>query len=148
MARGAFWALIPQADNIYSPPSEVNMARILIVDDDELSARAVKRTLEVAGNHDVTMAHDGEAGLIAARSDIPDLILLDILMPKMDGYEVLKELKSTKETYNIPVIILSAVNDEKSIKGTLYEYDVLYMPKPIDATRLMSAINHALAGKD
>ena len=124
------------------------MARILIIDDDELSARAVKRTIEIAGKHDVMMAHDGESGLVAACKHMPDLILLDIIMPKMDGYEVLKELKGTRETHKIPVIILSAVNDEKSIKGTLYEYDVHYMPKPIDSEGLINAINHALDCKE
>jgi len=124
------------------------MARILIIDDDELSAMTVKRTVEVGGDHEVIMAHDGESGLVSACKNLPELILLDIIMPKMDGYEVLKELKGTKETHNIPVIILSAVNDERSIKGTLYEYDVHYMPKPIESEGLLNAINHALSCKE
>ena len=92
------------------------MAKILIVDDDQLGAKTVKRALEQLGNHDIIMAYDGAAGLVAARQELPDVILMDILMPKMNGYEMLRELKSNQETLNKPIIILSEVNDEKSIK--------------------------------
>jgi twitching motility two-component system response regulator PilH len=124
------------------------MARLLLIDDDELATSVIKRALEHFGNHDVVVAHDGEAGLIAAHKESPDLILLDILMPKMNGYEVLKELKSTPDTLHIPVIIMSAVNNEKSIKETLYEYNALYMPKPVEPDTLIKTIDHALSCKE
>lgn len=124
------------------------MARILVIDDDELMAQTIKRTLEHEGTHDVLVAYDGEAGLIVARQELPDLILLDILMPKMNGYDVLEDLKSTQSTLNIPVIILSAMNNEQSIKETLFAYDALYMTKPIDPDRLMQTVKHALSCKE
>jgi twitching motility two-component system response regulator PilH len=124
------------------------MAKLLLIDDNELGASVIKRALEYLGKHDVIVALDGEAGLVAAHKELPDLIILDILMPKMNGYEVLKELKSTQDTLHIPVIIMSAVNDEQSIKETLFEYDALYMPKPVEPETLIKTINHALACKE
>jgi len=121
------------------------MARILLVDDDELAANALRRGLERLGKHEVTLAHDGEAGLIAARKELPDLILLDIMMPKMNGHDVLKELKAKQITLHIPVIILSAINDEQSIKEALYEYDVTYITKPIEPHSLLKSVEHSLS---
>jgi twitching motility two-component system response regulator PilH len=120
------------------------MARLLLVDDDELVAGALKRVLERIGKHEVLLAHDGEAGLVAARKELPDIILLDILMPKMNGYEVLRELKLKQDTLKIPVIILSAINDEKKIKETLYEYDATYITKPVETKSLLQSVDHLL----
>lgn len=124
------------------------MARVLIIDDDELGANALRRTLEHIGKHEILMAHDGEAGLIAACKELPDLILLDILMPKMNGYDVLRELRSKQTTLNIPVLILSAVSDESKIKETLYEFDATYITKPIDAKRLIQSVEHLLSCRE
>lgn len=121
------------------------MAKILIIDDDKLASDAIKRALESTGEHEVLYAPDGEAGLVSARQELPDVILLDILMPKMDGYEVLKELKAEENTLNIPVIMITAVSNEQSIKEAVYEYDALYMTKPIDPQALIKTVNHALS---
>lgn len=121
------------------------MARVLIIDDDEMCSEAIRRSLEILGNHEVSWAADGEAGLIAARNELPDIILLDMLMPKMNGYEVLKELKDKQSTLNIPVIILSAIHDDQTIKEMMLEYDANYVVKPVDAHALINTIRHVLS---
>lgn len=124
------------------------MARVLVIDDDEFGISAIKRTLETIGHHEVLTAFDGEAGLITAKKELPDVILLDVIMPNMDGYEVLKELRSDQNTLHIPVIILTAVHDEQSIKQAVYEYNADYIVKPCETSTLLSTITHALTCKE
>ncbi|OVE76310.1 hypothetical protein BVX97_01375 [bacterium E08(2017)] len=124
------------------------MARILLIDDDELGAKTTARVLEQYGQHQVIIASDGPTGLVTASKENPDLILLDILMPGMDGYAVLEELKSNEASLNIPVIIISAVTDEESIKEATFKYDTLYMTKPIEPEPLMKTIDHALSTRE
>lgn len=83
---------------------------ILIVDDDPLIARMYERKLIQEGFH-VVLARDGEEGLKAAEDAAPDLILLDVLMPKLNGWEVLKALKKNEKTEKIPVIVLTSLGD-------------------------------------
>ena len=94
------------------------MAKILLVDDDQLLVRMYQRKLENDG-YEVAVADDGDVALQKIKEFIPDLILLDIMMPKMNGYEVLKNLKASETTKNIPVILLTNVgsSDEDIQKG-------------------------------
>jgi DNA-binding response OmpR family regulator len=124
------------------------VTRVLIIDDEEMGAMALQRVLEVVPERKVSIALDGESGLIAARTEPPDLIMLDILMPKMDGWEVLRELKEDKRTHDIPVIVLTAVDDEAAIKEALYEYNASYITKPADARALEAAVQYALQSRD
>ena len=93
--------------------------RILIVEDDA-DLRKTLQDFLIAENFDAIVAMDGENGINLAKSEKPDLLLLDIILPKKDGYEVLQELKSNQETKNIPVILLtnleSAADVEKALK--------------------------------
>ena len=124
------------------------MKRILVIEDEETTALAIKRVLESQGEFEVLLACGGESGLLAARTNPPDLILLDILMPGMDGWEVLRELKEDKRTHDIPVIILTALDDKTAIKEALYEYDASYITKPADARALGAAVQYALKSRD
>lgn len=85
------------------------MAKILLVDDDPLLVRMYQKKLENDG-YAVETADDGDVALQRVDEFNPDLILLDIMMPKMDGYEVLKQLKANDSTRNIPVIMLTNVS--------------------------------------
>ena len=80
--------------------------KILIAEDDEFLLKVYRMTLEQE-KFDVVIAKDGEESLKQAAKETPDLILLDILMPKKDGFDVLKELKENEDLKDIPVIILS-----------------------------------------
>jgi len=87
------------------------MAKILIIDDEE---PILNMYGEALGGHDVTFASNGEEGLKKALEIQPDIILLDIIMPKFNGLDVLDQLKNDKETYEIPVMILSNLPKEAS----------------------------------
>ena len=94
------------------------MAKILLVDDDPLLVRMYQKKLENDG-YEVGTADDGDIALNKVKEFKPDLILLDVMMPKVNGYEVLKSLKADKNTQNIPVIMLTNVgsSDDDVQKG-------------------------------
>lgn len=94
------------------------MAKILLIEDAVDFARAVKIILE-NNKFEVVITLNGEKGILAALSENPDLILLDLLLPEINGFEVLKKLKSEEKTKNIPVIILSNLGGEGDIKKGL-----------------------------
>ncbi len=95
-----------------------NKKKILLVEDDSflISMYTTKFELE---NFEVVAAEDGEKGLGLAAEEKPDIILLDILLPKMNGFEVLKELKNNKETNQIPVILLTNLSQKNEIEQGL-----------------------------
>ena len=85
-----------------------NLKRILVIDDEPDFAGLVKDNLEEAG-YEVAVAYDGKQGLDEVKQHKPDLVVLDVMMPEMDGYEVCAELKSNEEYSDIPVVMLTAV---------------------------------------
>jgi two-component system alkaline phosphatase synthesis response regulator PhoP len=118
--------------------------RILVIDDEEDLCFFVRQNLKLLGNYDVITARNGKEGIRAARFHKPDLILLDIMMPGLDGFEVLKKLKEDKKTLFIPVIFLTAKGDEESkLKAaTLYNDD--YIVKPFEMRVLKAKIDNVL----
>lgn len=89
--------------------------RVLYIEDEKFFADTVEKVLKTAG-YSVKQAADGEVGLQLAREWKPNLILLDLLLPKIEGFEVLKQLKSDLATQSIPIIILSNLNSEDDVK--------------------------------
>ncbi|MDP2922868.1 MAG: response regulator [Candidatus Omnitrophota bacterium] len=116
------------------------MKRILIIDDEKEFCSVLKKNLERISGYEVIIANDGKKGILEARKQKPDLILLDIMMPQMNGLEVLKKLKEDKETIAIPVIMLTAKSDEASRIEAAYSYGDDYIAKPVDAQTLRSRI--------
>ncbi|MDD4901995.1 MAG: response regulator [Patescibacteria group bacterium] len=84
--------------------------KILLVEDDPMVIRMYQRKLTLEG-FDLTLAFNGEEGLVALAKDRPDLVLLDIMMPKMDGFEMLKKVKADPALKDIPVVILTNLGD-------------------------------------
>ncbi len=112
---------------------------VLVIDDDELVRIALKRTLQLHG-FKVYLAKDGPTGLELAQEKRPTLILLDLMMPEMDGMEVLAELKHSKNTKHMPVFMLTG----KGMIGDLdqaFEIGVDdYIMKPLDLTKLGKSV--------
>ncbi len=119
-------------------------AKILLVDDENEFCVAVKKNLEIMGNFKVFIANNGKEGLSLAESIRPDVIILDIMMPGIDGFEVLKKIKTNKNTIAIPVIMLTARGDEASKIKAARLYDEAYLTKPIEANDLKSKIEEVL----
>jgi DNA-binding response OmpR family regulator len=103
-------------------------AKVLIVDDDVFLSGIYATKLELEGFGVVT-ARDGEEGVKAALKEIPDLILLDVLMPKLDGFEALRRLKQEETTKNIPVIMLTNLGQKEDIEKGLQDGAVDYLIK-------------------
>jgi CheY-like chemotaxis protein len=122
------------------------MPKILLVEDNEMNRDMLSRRLQRKG-YAVVMAYDGEQGLELARSESPDLILMDISLPKMDGWQVTKFLKSNPETKGIPVIALTAhalsTDRQKAFEIGCDDYDT----KPVEFGRLSEKIEHLLVEK-
>ncbi len=92
-----------------------NKQTILMIEDDVFLAEIFKKRLEKVG-YQVVLADNGEKGLSLAKKDKPDLILLDMILPKMNGFEVLKKLKRNKKYENIPVVVLTNLSSKQDIK--------------------------------
>ena len=111
------------------------MPRILLVEDNEMNRDMLSRRLKRQG-HEVSTAEDGVAGIEAARAQRPDLILMDMSLPQMDGWEATRRLKADTETASIPIIALTAHamqgDREKALEAGCDDYD----SKPIDFARL------------
>jgi len=123
------------------------MAKILIVDDSRLIVH-VARTILVRRGHEVIVAQDGTVGLELARTHMPGLILLDLVMPAVDGYEVCRRLKADPLTEDIPVIMLtSKAEAADKVKG-LEMGAVDYVTKPFDEGELLARVNIHLRLKE
>ncbi len=123
------------------------MLKILLVEDNEMNRDMLSRRLSRRG-YEVVIAVDGEHGLAMAQSEMPDLILMDMSLPVLDGWEATRRLKSAPETRSIPVIALTAhamAGDKaKALSAGCDDYDT----KPIELRRLLGKIQGQLDSKD
>ena len=121
-------------------------AKILIVDDEPLNVDYLQQELDDLG-YDTVAAFDGQQALEQVRLESPDLVLLDIMMPVMDGFAVLEHLKRDGLTRDIPVVIISAVNDLQSIVKGIQQGAEDYLPKPFEPVILHARIRSGLERK-
>ena len=117
--------------------------KILIIDDEKLIVKATSLVIKLAG-YQIASAYDGKEGLRLARKEKPDLILLDIMMPGMDGWQVLELLKSDETLAHIPVIVFTAKEYIKGRRKSVSAGAVDYVTKPFEPEELMQAISKAL----
>jgi len=119
------------------------VAKILLVEDNEMNQDMLSRRLQRKG-YDIVIAVDGGQGVAMAQSEAPDLILMDMSLPVLDGWEATRQLKSAPSTRAIPVIALTAHamsgDREKAFDAGCDDYDT----KPIDLTRLLGKIQAML----
>ena len=120
-------------------------ARVLVVDDDPVIQRLLKVNFEMEG-YQVTVAGDGLEGLERARADRPDVVVLDIMMPKMDGLAVTRALKADPDTAPIPVLLLSAKAQEADMRAGAATRADAYVTKPFDPLELLERVE-ALIGE-
>ncbi len=122
------------------------MAKILVVEDNEMNRDMLSRRLEKRG-YQIVLAADGPEGIAKAQSELPALILMDLSLPEIDGWEATRRLKADEATRGIPVIALTAHamsgDREKAVAAGADDYDV----KPIDFPRLLGKIQALLDGK-
>ncbi len=122
------------------------MARILLVEDNEMNRDMLSRRLARKG-HEILIATDGAEGVAMARAEAPDLILMDMSLPVLDGWEATRRLKGADETRAIPVIALTAHamsgDREKAMEAGCDDYDT----KPVELPRLLDKIDTLLAGR-
>src|SRR4030042_5905396 len=104
------------------------MAKILIVEDDPLISRLYEKIFSFE-RYEISLAKDGQEGLDKARLEKPTLILLDIMMPKLNGLQVLERLKADPETKGIPVVMLTNLSGEKDAETALSKGAVKYIVK-------------------
>lgn len=113
--------------------------RVLACDDDPVILRLLQVNLELEG-YEVLLAHDGQEAVDVALAELPDLIVLDIMMPRMDGYQAVERLKSTPTTMHIPVVFLSAKAQPSDISRGR-DYGVTdYLTKPFDPSDLLDVV--------
>jgi CheY-like chemotaxis protein len=119
------------------------VAKILLVEDNEMNQDMLTRRLQRRG-HEVVVAADGAAGVEMARSEHPDLVLMDMSLPVLDGWEASRQIKSSSDTSGIPIIALTAHamagDREKALEAGCDDYDT----KPIELPRLLEKIEALL----
>jgi len=117
--------------------------KVLIVDDDHWSRELLKTLLAVNG-YVIDSAESGYAALAKVAVDVPDLILLDLMMPGIDGFEVVKRLKAVPDTHGIPVIMVTALDDAGSRARLLSAGVADVINKPVDRWILQTSIDKVL----
>ena len=121
------------------------MAKILLIEDNEANRDALSRHLKRRG-YEVVIAVDGQQGIAMARSEVPALILMDMSLPVLDGWEATRRLKANAATRHIPVIALTAhamsSDREKALEAGCDDYDT----KPVELSRLLGKIEALLSG--
>jgi twitching motility two-component system response regulator PilH len=116
------------------------MARILIVDDSPSQLVGLKRIVEKLG-HTVTTAEDGAAGVDAAKRDIPDLILMDVVMPNLNGFQATRTIAKDPRTSHIPIILVTTKGQETDRVWGMRQGAKAYVTKPVEETELAQTIN-------
>ena len=121
------------------------MARILVVDDDPSVRALVRDVLELEG-HVVQLVEDGYAALRAVAAERPDCVVLDVMMPGMDGHEVLARLRAMTDGLELPVVMLTAAADDANAWRSWTGGVDSFFGKPFDAEVLLRYLDHLFAG--
>lgn len=120
------------------------MSRSVLIVDDEPTARSMLRLILVRAGFEVLEAHDGYQALKAVENRVPDAMILDIMMPGIDGYEVCIQLRQNKNTMGMPIIMLSARADPDSVVKGLKLGATKYLTKPVTPDDLTRHVREVL----
>lgn len=120
------------------------MARILIVDDSPTETHMIKNMLTGNG-HEVIEAASGEEGVSTSQAELPDIVLMDIVMPGLNGFQATRQITTNPKTSHIPVIIVTTKNQETDKVWGKRQGAKGYIVKPVDQSLLLKTIDNALA---
>ena len=121
------------------------MARILIVDDSPSQLLGIKRIVEKLG-HETLSAEDGAAGVEVAKAELPDLILMDVVMPNLNGFQATRTISKNAETAHIPIILVTTKDQETDKVWGMRQGAKAYVTKPIREEELVKALEQFLPG--
>jgi DNA-binding response OmpR family regulator len=124
----------------------ITMKKILIIDDEAEVVKVLQICLEQHG-YKVVTSYDGENGLKKVKSENPDLVILDIMLPDMDGYQVCEKIKADPSTKDIPVIMLTVKSMGEDVEKALEKKADWYIVKPYDEKYLLKKIDYLLQKK-
>lgn len=128
--------------------NNVDVVTVLIIDDEHDFTDYLTSTLNRRDKYSVIAANNGKEGLLLAKENKPAVILLDIMMPGIDGFEVLRNLKSFQETMSIPVIMLSALSNHEARLQSLKLYSEGFIEKPCSVEDIISTIDDTLKRRE
>ena len=124
--------------------SRQTIKTVLVIDDNPTIVELIKYAINLHGSYRVVVAYDGVQGLERVYADQPDCVVIDVKMPRMDGYQLVRRLRSDAHTKNTPLVILSALTrEEDQMTGLLLGVDA-YLTKPFKPNALNAAIERAL----
>ena len=121
------------------------MARILIVDDSPSQLMGMKRIVEKLG-HEALTAEDGAAGVEAAKANVPDLILMDVVMPNLNGFQATRAISKESTTAHIPIVLVTTKDQETDKVWGMRQGAKAYITKPFNENQLVEVINGLLTG--
>ena len=121
------------------------MARVLIVDDSPSQLLGLQRVVEKLG-HSVITAEDGAAGVEAAKRELPDLILMDVVMPNLNGFQATRQISKDPNTSHIPVILVTTKDQETDKVWGMRQGAKAYVTKPINEAELTRTIKELIGG--
>ena len=122
------------------------MARIVIVDDSPTQTLSLSKILKKHG-HEVLTAKDGEEGVEVAKKELPDLVLMDVVMPKINGFQATRQITKNPSTSHIPVIIVTTKDQETDRIWGARQGAKSYVTKPVEEDLLMDAVDQHLPKK-
>lgn len=120
------------------------MKKVLVIDDNPTIVELIKYAVKLQGAYRVVVAYDGVQGLESIFAEQPDCVIIDVKMPKMDGYQLVRCLRGDTRTADIPLIILSAMTREEDLMTGLLSGADEYLTKPFKPTALNEAIERVL----
>ncbi len=122
---------------------DISGSRVLIADDNQPNRELLEAYLEGEG-YEIIMAHDGEHTMQVVKEQSPDIVLLDIMMPRLSGYEVCEQLKANAETRKIPVLMVTALNEMGDIEKAIEKGCDDFLKKPVNRLELQTRVRSLL----
>ncbi len=122
------------------------MARILIVDDSPSQLAAMKKIVDKLG-HEVISAEDGALGVEVAKREMPDLILMDVVMPNLNGFQATRSISKDAATAHIPIVLVTTKDQVTDKVWGLRQGAKAYLTKPVNEAQLVELVNELLAGR-